>query len=256
MVLAIDAGNSNIVFGCLENGDVQRVFRMATDPAKTEDEYAVTIKNILTFNGVTGSGFDGVVISSVVPPLTKILRAAVKKLTGKDAVVVGSGIKTGLNILIDDPAQLGADMVAGAVGAIASYKLPAIIVDLGTATKLSVIDKNGSFLGGAIFPGVVLSMNALTSNTSQLPKVHIEAPAKYISANTIDCMRSGAIFGNAAMIDGMVARFEQELGASASVIATGGLADEIYPHCKHEVVYDPNLLLRGLGIIYEKNKRK
>ena len=256
MLLAIDAGNSNIVIGCLEGGEILRVFRMATDISKSEDEYAVNIKDILSFNGVDSAAFGGVVISSVVPPLTKVLRDAVKMLTGKDAVVVGAGVKTGLNILIEDPAQLGSDMVAAAVGAAARYKLPAIIIDMGTATKLTVIDKNGGFIGGAIFPGVALSMNALSSETSQLPKVPIEAPAKCISANTVDCMKSGAIFGNAAMIDGMAERFESELGASASVIATGGLADGIYQHCRRDIVHDPHLLLRGLGIIYEKNTRK
>ncbi|MCL2402037.1 MAG: type III pantothenate kinase [Oscillospiraceae bacterium] len=256
MILAIDVGNSNIVIGCIDGAEISFVFRMSTSIPKTADEYASGIKSILDFHGVAREEIKGAVISSVVPPLTGVLRQAAKMLAGVGAIVVGSGIKTGMNILIDDPAQLGADMVATAVGAISTYKPPVIIVDMGTATKLTVLDKNGSFIGGAIMPGVALSMNALSVGTSQLPKVPIEAPPKYICANTIDCMKSGAIYGAAAMIDGMTARFEEELGEPASLVATGGLSSAVYTHCKREIAFDPNLILRGLGIIYEKNKRK
>ena len=256
MLLAIDVGNSNVVIGCLDGKKVTHVFRLLTSSLKTEDEYAVDIKNVLDFGGVLNTGFDGAIISCVVPPLTGVFRSAVKRLTGLDALVVGAGIKIGMNILIDDPAQLGSDMVASGVAAIAGYKLPAIIVDLGTATKVSVISEKAGFMGGCIFPGVALAMNALTRGTSQLPKVPIEAPEKFISANTIDCMKSGAVFGNAAMIDGMIERYEEELGMKASVIATGGYAPVIYPHCRHEVTFDPDLIFHGLAIIYEKNRKK
>jgi len=147
-------------------------------------------------------------------------------------------------------------MVATAVGALATYTPPIIIVDLGTATKMFVLDKNGSFIGGAILPGVVLSMNALVVGTSQLPRVPIEAPAKCISANTIDCMKSGAIFGAASAIDGMAERFEAELGLKAQIVATGGLAEAVCGHCKTQITQDPNLILRGLAAIYERNKPK
>ena len=256
MLLAIDAGNSNVVIGCLDGKKVTHVFRLLTNSLKTEDEYAVDIKNVLDFGGVLNTKFDGAIISCVVPPLTGVFRSAVKRLTGLDALVVGAGIRIGMNILLDDPAQLGGDMVASGVAAIASYPLPAIVIDLGTATKVSVINKSAGFIGGCIFPGVALAMNALTRGTSQLPKVPIEAPAKCISANTIDCMKSGAVFGNAAMIDGMIDRVEEELGMKASVIATGGFAPVIYPHCKHTVTFDPDLILHGLAIIHEKNKKK
>ena len=257
MILAIDVGNTNTVIGCIDDsGEISRVFTVSTNVAKTADECAVDMKSILDFHGVERAKLDGAIISCVVPPLTSVFKNAIKLLTGVNAVVVGAGVKTGMNILIDDPGQLGADMVATAVGALASYTTPIIIIDMGTATKMSVINKDGSFIGGAILPGVSLSMNALAAGTSQLPKVPIEAPDKCICANTVDCMKSGAIFGAASMIDGMTERFEAELGESAQIIATGGLADAVYRHCKRSVVHDADLILRGLGIIYEKNRRK
>jgi type III pantothenate kinase len=256
MLLAIDVGNSNIVIGCIEGGEISHVFRMVTDMSKTEFEYAVGIKNILEFEGIDCRGFDGAVLSSVVPPLLNVLKSSIKNITGRAALVVGAGIKTGLNILIDDPAQLGSDMVADGVAAITSYKLPVIVFDMGTATTISVIDAHGNYLGGALYPGVALSMSALSRGTSQLPKVPIEPPEKVVSGNTIDCMKSGAIFGTASMVDGMIDRIEAELGQKCTVIATGGLSGRIIPYCKHEIRHDENLLLRGLGIIYEKNKRK
>lgn len=256
MLLAMDVGNSNIVIGCIENGEISHVFRMVTNLAKTEYEYAVSIKSILELDGIRSDGFDGAILSSVVPPLVNVLKTAVKNLTGHNAVVVGAGVKTGLNILIDNPAQMGSDLVADAVAAIATYQLPIIIFDMGTATTISAIDQNGNHRGGALFPGVGLSMNALSSGTSQLPKVPIEPPEKVINGNTIDAMKSGAIFGTASMIDGMIDRIEEEMGQQCTVIATGGLSSRIIPYCKHKITYDPDLLLRGLGIIYEKNKRK
>ena len=256
MIIALDVGNTHIVIGCIDNGTISRVIRVSTNTAKTADEYAAEMCEILDFHNVNRTTISGAIISCVVPPLTAVLRDAVRMLVGFNALVVGAGIKTGLNILIDDPAQLGADMVATAVGALASHQPPIIIVDLGTATKMFVLDKNGGFIGGAILPGIALSMNALVTGTSQLPYVSLEAPAKCISANTIDCMKSGAIFGAASAIDGMAERFEAQLGLPAQIIATGGLADSVYRYCKREIIYDPHLILRGLGVIYEKNKRK
>ena len=255
MTLAIDIGNTNIVIGCIDGGEIIQVFRLYTNTTKTSDEFAVEINSMLSFHGVNHSGVDNAVISCVVPPLTRTIKDAIKKLTGVNAIIVGAGLKTGMNILIDDPAQLGADMVATAVGALASYKPPIIIVDLGTATKMFVLDKNGGFIGGAILPGMAISMNALAAGTSQLPRVPLEAPAKCISANTIDCMKSGVVYGTASTIDGMLERFEAELGQKAHVVATGGLAVAVYKHCKHEITYDPNLILRGLWSICEKNRK-
>ena len=256
MILAIDIGNTNIVLGCIKDGEILHVFRLYTNHSKTADEYSMEIKSILDFHGVQGDMVDGSVISCVVPQLTRVFTDAVRLLTGINAIVVGAGVKTGMNIAIEDPGTLAADMVAAAVGALASYSMPAIIVDMGTATKMLVLDKNGNFIGGAILPGVAISMNALAAGTSLLPRVPLEAPAKSISANTVDCMKSGAIYGAASMVDGMIERFEDELGESAQVVATGGLAGVIYQYCKRGIVHDPNLILRGLSIIYEKNKRR
>ncbi len=256
MLLAIDVGNSNIVIGCIDNGAISHVFRMVTDISKTEFEYAVDIRNILEFDGLSGPAFDGAIISSVVPPLVTVIKSAVRRVTSKNALIVGAGIKTGINIRIDDPAQLGSDIVADGVAAISKYPLPIIIFDMGTATTISVIDQQANLIGGALYPGVGLSMNALSSRTSQLPRVPIEAPEKVISANSIDCMKSGAIFGTASMVDGMIDRIEEELGMRATVIATGGLSSRIMPFCRHEIKLDEDLQLEGLGIIYEKNKRK
>ena len=256
MILAIDVGNTNITVGCILDGDITHVFRISTNIARTADEYAVQINNMLTFSDVTRGEITGAVISCVVPPLTRVFKDAVKLLVNVDAIVVGAGVKTGLNILIDDPATLAGDMAATAVGALATYTPPIIVVDMGTATKLFVIDKNGGFIGGAILPGVALSMNALATGTAQLPRVPLEAPVKSISSNTIDAIKSGVIFSAAAAIDGMTERFEDELGQRAQLVATGGLAISVYSHCKREIVHDPNLILRGLGVIFEKNKKK
>jgi len=256
MIRALDIGNTHIVIGCIDNGEISRVFRISTDIEETADEYAVKISNILDFHGITRTRIDGAVMSCVVPPLTGVLKNAVRLLADVNTLVVGAGVKTGLNILIDDPAQLGGDMVATAVGALTMYTPPAIIIDLGTATKMYVLNKNGGFIGGAILPGVALSMKALASGTSLLPRVPIEAPAKVISANTVDCIKSGVIFGAASAIDGMTEHFETELGQQATIIATGGLADAVYRHCKRDIIHDPHLILHGLGVIYEKNRRK
>lgn len=256
MLLAIDIGNTNVVIGCLDKDNrTTALFRMVTDLKKTEDEYAAGMQAILLHNGVDCAAFEGAIICSVVPPLTEIFRIAVERVTGCRALVVGAGIKTGLNIMIEDPASLGSDLVAASVAAMQEYPLPVIVLDMGTATTITAVDQGNRFLGGAIVPGVALSMGALSAGTSLLHKVPIEAPKKCICSTTTECMQSGAIYGSAALVDGMIDRFRKELGADATVVATGGIAAKIVPHCSHEIIYDENLLLRGLGIIYRKNKK-
>ena len=256
MLLAIDIGNSNVVFGCLnEKNEVVRQFRMVTDLKKTEDEYAASMQGILQFNGLDCNNIEGAIICSVVPPLTEIFRTAVEKIIGVRALVLGAGLKTGLNIMIEDPASLGADIVAASVAAMAEMPLPVIVFDMGTATTITVVDKGNKYIGGAIVPGVALSMNALSSGTSLLQKVPIEAPKKCINTTSKESMQSGAVFGTASLMDGMIDRFEKELGCEASLVATGGLAKKIVPHCTHEIVYQEDLVLKGLAIIYHKNKR-
>lgn len=256
MILALDIGNTHIVIGCLEGEKIKKVARMASDSLRTEYEYAVMIKQILEIDSIDNRSFEGAIISSVVPPLTATLKKAVEHITGHEPLIVGAGLKTGLNIMLENPVQLGSDLVADGVAAQAAYKLPIIIVDMGTATTITVIDESSAFLGGAIIPGVTLSMNALSSGTSQLPRVSIEAPKHCIGTNTVDSMKSGAVYGTAAMLDGMIERIEAELGSKASVVATGGLARSIVPYCKKEITCDDNLLLRGLGLIYNKNVKR
>lgn len=255
MIIAIDVGNTNIVFGCLDDEHIYFISRISTDRFRTSDEYAVLFKSILEMNHAELGKIDGGIISSVVPALSGVLRDAVEKITGHRSLVVGSGVKTGLNILIDNPAQLGSDLVVDAVAAIAEYPKPILVFDMGTATTLSVVDKNGNYIGGMIIPGVTLALEALSRGTSQLPHIRLEAPRRVIGTNTIDCMKSGIVYGNAAILDGTITRIEEELGESATVVATGGLAAIIVPHCKQKIICDENLMLKGLRILYNKNKR-
>lgn len=256
MILAVDVGNTHIVIGYIEKDEIKSIARMTTDIKKTEHEYAAVMKHIMEFDGIDPKSFEGVIISTVVPPLMRTLKNSIKLLTGLEPIVIGAGIKTGLDIKIDNPAQLGGDLVTGAVAALSLYKPPLIIIDMGTATTISVIDKNGSFIGGPIIPGVAVSLSALSGDTSLLPQIPIEAPERCIGRNTIESMKSGAVFGAASMLDGMIDRIEEELNSEARLIATGGIATSIIPYCKHKIEYDEYLLLRGLNVIYKKNSKK
>lgn len=253
MLFAIDIGNTNITLGAYDSGILSFTARLATDPLKTSDQYAVEIKNILGLYGLDYNTLEDCIISSVVPAVGKSVSDAVARLCGIVPLMLGPGVKTGLNIKIDNPAQLGADLVAGAVGALEEYTMPCVVIDLGTATTLSVIDRNGAFLGGTIAAGVRLTLKALTENTAQLPSIPIEAPRSVIGANTVDSMQSGLVFGTAAMLDGLLDKIENELGETPTVVATGGLAAEIIAHCRRNIIYNENLLLDGLRAIYEKN---
>ena len=256
MILALDVGNSNIVIGCVDENNIHFISRLTTDSGKTADEYAISFKNIMELYHVDLAEVDGAIISSVVPPLNSILKEAITRATGYTPLVVGPGVKTGLNILIDNPGQLGSDLVVDAVAAIALYPQPTVVFDLGTATTASVIDKDGNYRGGLIMPGVRISLDALSGRTAQLPRISLDPPKKVIGLNTVDCMRSGVLNGTAAMVDGLIERIEEELGSKVTVVATGGLAKFIAPLCKREVICDDDLLLKGLWIIYQKNKRK
>ncbi len=255
MILAIDVGNTNIVMGCIENGKILNVVRVHTEVHCTDAEYAIKLKHILEMYGINPKKFEGAIISSVVPQVTEALKHAVKLVSGIDPMVVGPGMKTGLNVRIDDPSTLAGDLVVGSVAAIAYYGAPVIILDMGTATTMVVVDKTNSYIGGAIMPGVKLAYSALSSGTSLLPDISITAPKKFIGTNTVDSMRSGAVFGSAAMIDGMIDRMEEELGYKCNIIANGGIAQAIVPYCRHEIAVDEDLLLKGLWVIYKKNKK-
>lgn len=254
LILTVDIGNTNITLGAYkEDGQLGFISRLATDLRRTSDQYAAELRDILHLNGETTSSVEGAIISSVVPAVGSSLRKAIEKLTGITPMAIGPGVKTGLNIRIDNPAQLGADMVAGAVAAIAKYPLPCIVFDLGTATTISAIDKDGVFLGGAIAAGLGTTLDALATHTAQLPYIDISAPKKVIGTNTVDCMKSGLVVGAAAMLDGMAERMERELGMTATLVATGGLASSVTAHCERSIILDENLLLDGLYIVYNKN---
>ena len=247
MILAVDAGNSAVTLGCVEGRDILNLARLETSPGRSADEYAVLMERVLALRGVKLREFEGAAIASVVPPLTEILREAVKLVTGHDALVVGAGVKTGLNIGIDDPSQMGADLVAGAVAALDAHEPPVIIIDMGTATTITVIGPNSRLLGGAILPGAAASL---------LPRISLDAPKRAIGSGTVECMKSGAVFGAACAIDGMIERMEAELGGSAALVATGGLAGRIIPYCRHDIEIDDYMLLRGLSLIWERNRRE
>lgn len=253
MLLTVDIGNTNITLGAYNNRILGFTARLSTDQKKTEDEYAIEIKQLLALNDMSTNDIEDCIISSVVPSVAKSVSRAVAKLCQIVPLILGPGVKTGLNIKIDNPAQLGADLVAGAVGAIDTYRMPCVIVDMGTATTLSVLDKDGAFLGGVIAAGVRLTLKALAENTALLPSIPIEAPKSVIGTNTIECMQSGLVLGSAAMLDGLLDRIEAKLGETPTVVATGGLSKEIITHCKHSIIYNENLLLEGLCAIYEKN---
>ena len=255
MILAIDIGNTNIVLGCMEEGKCIFVERLSTVRTKTELEYAIDIKNVLDIYHIKRSELKGGIISSVLPQITTVVKLAVEKILGGEALVVGAGIKTGLNIRIDNPAQLGSDLVVDSVAAIAEYPAPMLVFDMGTANTVCVIDKNKNYIGGMIYPGIGVSLDSLTANASQLGGIGIEAPGHIIGKNTVECMKSGVIYSSAAAIDGIIDRLVEEMTGDVTVIATGGLAKKIVPFCRRKIILDDNLLLKGLEIIYRKNRK-
>ena len=255
MLLAIDIGNTNIVIGCIKDDEILFKARIATDRSRTSDQYGVEIKNMLEAFGVSKEDIDDCIIASVVPPVFNSVHTGVLKVIGKQPMVVGPGLKTGLNIHVDIPSQVGSDLIVAAVAALAEYPAPLVLIDLGTATTIEVIEPDNLFVGGLIFPGVMVSLDSLTSRAAQLPGISLDQPKKVIGKNTVDCMRSGMMYGTAAMLDGLIDRIADELGHRSTIIATGGLAQFIVPLCKHDIILEKELLLKGLNIIYKKNKR-
>lgn len=253
MLLMLDIGNTNITLGVYEGKKLLFVSRMATDRARMEDQYAIEIRDILDIYGVKVKDLDGCIISSVVPPLNTYIARAIKKLVGIEPVCVGKNTMTGLKVRIRNPETLGADLIAGSVGAAELYGGPCIVWDMGTATTVCVIDGELNMRGGCIIPGMAISMDALISRTAKLPAISLIAPKKIIGTNTVECMRAGILYGQASMVDGLSGRIEEELGTPCRIIATGGLAREVVPLCKRDIVLCDNLVLEGLRVIYEKN---
>ncbi len=256
MILAVDIGNTNIVLGCIREGEILFEARMATDLIKTSDQYCAELKTMLALFEVEVKDITGSIVSSVVPPVLNSFKTAIRKLTGANCLVVGPGIKTGLNIRMDNPAEVGSDLIVAAVAATAQYGTPLLLVDMGTATTITAVDQSGTFIGGCICPGVKISMEALTGRTAQLPGISLDAPQKAIGKNTRDCMRSGIMLGAASMLDGLLDRMEEEMGGNVRVVATGGISKFVLPLCKRKMIYDRSLMLKGLNLLYQRNAGK
>ncbi len=254
MILTIDIGNTNIAIGGFEGNEPRFVARLATDTAKTSDEYAAAIVNVLAIHHMDKEPIEGAILSSVVPPLNAVMKQAVRFLSGAEPLTVGPGIKTGLIVHCDDPASVGADLICACVAVRTLYGCPALIVDLGTATKIMMVDKRGAFVGVAIAPGVGMGLKALASGTAQLPQVSLDTPPRAIGKNTADSMRAGLLLGHAAMIDGMIDRLCEEANEPLPVYATGGMASAVVGHCKREILQDEHLVLKGLNVLYRKNR--
>ena len=255
MILTVDIGNSNIVLGGVKDDRIAFEARLRTEATKTSDQYCVDLKILLDVYKISPEDIEGCIIASVVPQVLNSFQTAIKKLTGKNSLVVGPGIKTGLDIRLENPAQTGADLVVADVAALREHKPPLIVIDMGTATTMAVLDQNGAHIGGCIIPGVKLSMDALTEKTALLPGLQLDQPKRTIGRNTVDAMRSGIMIGAACMLDGMVERMEQELGQKTTVIITGGIAKFIAPLCKTPMIYDKDLIIKGLAALYRDNKK-
>ena len=236
MLFAIDIGNTNMVIGCIDGDKILFSERLSTDQSKTALEYTLAFKNVLDLHDIDRTRITGAIIASVVPPITAIMTEALGKIMSCNVKIVGPGLKNGLKICMDNPAQVGADLIVAAVAGVRDYPCPLILIDMGTATTITVVDKDKNYRGGMILPGISL-----------------DPPKRLIGTNTNDCMKSGILYGSASMLDGMIERIEEEIGMKTTVVATGGLANAIVPLCKHEIIPDDDLLLRGLRYIYERN---
>lgn len=254
MLLAIDIGNSNLTLGGFEAENLCFVARLSTDCTATEDEYAIRMLHVLALHGVEAKTITAVIIASVVPQVNDAIKSAVEHVFHCKPLFVEPGVKTGLGIRCDMPSSVGADLISACVAVNTLYTRPALIVDIGTATKLMAIDQNGAFIGASIMPGIAMGANALALGTAQLPSVALGKPDSIIAKNTADCIRSGVVFGHASMIDGMIERACEEYGADLPVYVTGGFAPLVAPHCKREMVLDEHLILKGLQTIFHKNQ--
>ena len=247
MLLVIDVGNTNIVVGAMEGYKVCRQTRLLTQRQADAAQYLAQIRDAMA-----GLTFDGAILASVVPEVNGALCAAAKELTGRECLVLDHTTDTGMPLLVDEPATVGADIIAGCAAAKARYPLPLAVADLGTANTVMVVDENGAYRGGIIAAGLKMQLQALGAGTSLLPDLEVTAPTKCIGTNTVDCLESGAVYGTAAMIDGIVWRMEQELGAPMTLVATGGLSKRVCAHCRHQVQFEPELIPMGLVDIYRK----
>lgn len=254
MLLVMDVGNTNIVLGVYEDKELRYHWRIATNREKTEDEYGILVKSLLVNRGLQIEDIKAVIISSVVPPIMFALERMVEQYIKTKAIIVGPGIKTSLNISIDNPREVGADRIVNAVAATHLYGAPLIVVDFGTATTFCAIDNKGHYLGGAIAPGIRISTEALFQRAAKLPRIELIRPAKVIGRNTVSSMQSGIIYGYIGQLEGIVKRMKEEMNMEGiKVVATGGLAELIATECPCVDIIDEFLTLKGLRLLYEKN---
>ena len=257
MILAIDIGNTTVALGGIKDGRVCFVAHMDTVRTRTAAEYRAEMERIFARrrNPERKVWFEGAVLTSVVPQITGALAACARHYTGRDPVIVGPDIRTGLTMGVPDPAAVGKDRIADAAYAAANYPLPVITVDLGTATTFNVVDEEKVFRGGVICPGLSTGLRALGDRCAQLPQIHLARPRHAIGTTTQESMLSGSVMGTAVLLDGMAARIEEELGSPATLVLTGGLAKYVAPLCRHPLTYDPELMMKGLALLYELNNR-
>lgn len=256
MLLAIDVGNSNTSVGLFDkSGRLQFLASLDTDSRKTADQISIDLMNVFTLYHFKYTDVTGVILCSVVPPLNFMMEKALTRLLGKPPMVVGPGVKTGLNIRLTVQTQVGADIVADAVAALEKFQPPIITIDMGTATTIGVISEGRTYEGGLLLPGVNVSLEALSHRAAQLPDISLQHPKSLIGKNTEDCMRSGIVYGTAGMLDGIIDRIRDEFSdQEVSVVATGGNAPVIVRYCRNPIVYDKYLLMEGLWTIYQKNR--
>ncbi len=254
MLLVIDVGNTNIVYGLFDGTNLLHQFRVESSRGRTADEYAVVLRQLLEMHDIDPKRVDAAIVASVVPPLTEPMVALVKRAFGIEALVVGTGIKSGMPILYENPREVGADRIVNAVAAYEKHKGGCIVVDFGTATTFDCVSPKGEYLGGVIAPGIQISADALFSRAAKLPRVEITRPPKVVGRNTVNSMQSGIVYGYVGLVDGIIARLEAELAFPCALMATGGLARLIAPLSARSIELDDELTLTGLRILWERNR--